>query len=151
LRIVYNNPLTLIVAGLRAVRPRGRLPRPPSAKALLEELSKLPVSTWRYKWEDPEIRHLGPMAQDFGAAFGLGENERWINTTDANGVSFVAIQELVRRLKRLEAQFELLRAETARLPRAQGAIGDNDDHRTGMPPGLEDQSEEPRDPNTRRL
>ena len=34
----------------------------------------MPVSTWSYQAQGTGIRHLGPTAQDFRAAFGLGEN-----------------------------------------------------------------------------
>ncbi len=50
------------------------------------------------------MRHLGPMAQDFMVAFGLGDDDRKINFLDANGVVMVAIQALYRRVVRLESQ-----------------------------------------------
>ncbi len=71
-------------------------------------------------WEDPDVRHLGPMAQDFAAAFGLGENERWIDTIDADGVNMVAIQELTRRLRALEARLAQLEANTSERQSATG-------------------------------
>jgi capsule polysaccharide export protein KpsE/RkpR len=52
-----------------------------------------------------EGRHVGPMAQDFHAAFGLnGADDTHINLADAAGVSLVAIQELNKRLKEKDAQ-----------------------------------------------
>ena len=57
------------------------------------------------------MRHLGPMAQDFKAAFGLGESDKMINIVDANGVLMVAVQALYRRVQALEAEVEALRAE----------------------------------------
>ena len=48
------------------------------------------------------------MAQDFAAAFGLGENERWIDTIDADGVNMVAIQELARRVRAIERRLDRL-------------------------------------------
>jgi hypothetical protein len=61
---------------------------------VLEQVVQMPVSTWNYIGEADGIRHLGPMAQDFYAAFGLGDSERYINTLDANGVALTAIQGL---------------------------------------------------------
>jgi len=61
---------------------------------ILERVAGLPVSTWRYSWEPPEVRHLGPMAQDWAAAFGLGMNDTTIAGVDANGVALVSIQAL---------------------------------------------------------
>ncbi len=69
---------------------------PVDRQALLTRLSNLPIHTWNYKTQDPSIRHLGPTAQDFRAAFGLGEDERHINTVDADGVALASIQELHR-------------------------------------------------------
>ena len=49
------------------------------------------------------------MAQDFAAAFGLGNDDRRINMVDANGVVMVAIQALYRRLLTLEAEVAALK------------------------------------------
>ena len=64
----------------------------------------MPISTWNYKSDPPSVRHLGPMAQDFMAAFGLGSDDKVINLVDANGVVMVSIQALHRRLRDLEAE-----------------------------------------------
>jgi len=77
---------------------------------VLEKLAALPVSTWNYQWDPPTTRHLGPMAQDFMAAFGLGDDDTVINLIDANGVNVVAIQALYRKLQALEARVAELEA-----------------------------------------
>lgn len=61
---------------------------------VLESLIAMPVSTWNYISQDDSIRHIGVMAQDFYAAFGVGEDDRHISTIDADGVAFAAIQGL---------------------------------------------------------
>jgi len=61
---------------------------------VLEQVARLPISTWRYRREAPQVRHLGPMAQDWAATFGLGENDTAIAGVDANGVALVSIQAL---------------------------------------------------------
>lgn len=71
---------------------------------ILDALTRLSVSTWRYDTEPEDVRHLGPMAQDFRAAFGLGSSDTVIVTVDALGVLFVAVQALARRVARLEGQ-----------------------------------------------
>jgi hypothetical protein len=81
---------------------------------VLERLANLPISSWRYKWEPAGIRHLGPMAQDFQAAFGLGDDDRTIGHVDANGVNMVAIQALYRRLAALEQEVAELREALGR-------------------------------------
>jgi hypothetical protein len=62
-------------------------------EAILTKLAALPVSTWKYNSEG-SIRHIGPMAQDFRAAFGLGEDDKMIATVDEEGVALAAIQAL---------------------------------------------------------
>jgi hypothetical protein len=76
---------------------------------VLEKLASLPISSWNYKGDDPSVRHLGPMAQDFAKAFGLGADERLISSIDAQGVVMVAIQALYRRVQQLESEIAELR------------------------------------------
>jgi hypothetical protein len=83
---------------------------PINGQELLEQLAALPISTWSYVFDAASARHLGPMAQDFAAAFGLGDDERVINLVDANGVAMVAIQALYRRVVALEAEIAALKA-----------------------------------------
>jgi hypothetical protein len=64
------------------------------SRAVLAKVAALPMSTWNYKTEDGGIRHMGPMGQDFHAAFGLGRDEKHITTVDADGVALAAIQGL---------------------------------------------------------
>ena len=64
----------------------------------------MPVSTWRFKTEDDSIRHIGPMAQDFMAAFGYGVNDTHITSTDADGVALAAIQGLNEKLEAKSAE-----------------------------------------------
>jgi hypothetical protein len=71
---------------------------------ILSLLAGLPIQTWNYTAQDPAIRHLGPTAQDFHAAFGLGENDTTISTVDAQGVAFAAIQGLYQLAQAQDAQ-----------------------------------------------
>ncbi|MET9673519.1 tail fiber domain-containing protein [Streptomyces sp. NPDC006482] len=84
---------------------------PVNGHQVLEQVVRLPVSTWRYHWDPPHVRHLGPMAQDWWKAFGVGENDRTICCTDANGVALVAIQALHRELTELRDEVAALRAQ----------------------------------------
>ena len=68
----------------------------------------LPITEWSYLAEDPSVRHLGPMAQDFKQAFGLGYDDTTIFPLDASGVAMVAIQAL-------HAENAALRERLARL------------------------------------
>lgn len=90
--------------------------------ALLEKLAAMPVATWKYKTQDDAIRHLGPTAQDFHAAFGLGEDDKHISTVDAEGVALAGIQALYAEMKQSLAEkdreIEDLRNRLARLEQA---------------------------------
>ena len=65
------------------------------------------------------VRHLGPMAQDFKAAFGLGNDEKMIGYLDENGVALAAIQGLNEKVEgrrqKEQNQIEELKAENAEL------------------------------------
>ena len=91
-------------------------PVPVNGYEILEKLAALPISTWNYIADDDSVRHLGPMAQDFAAAFGLGESDKVINMVDANGVVMVAIQALYRKVQVLEAEVAALRAQLGAAP-----------------------------------
>jgi hypothetical protein len=60
------------------------------------------------------VRHVGPRAQDFAAAFGVGEDDRHIHVVDASGVALAAIQALAARLAEAEANIAELQAELER-------------------------------------
>lgn len=74
--------------GFEAIEPRD----------VLREVAGLPVRTWAYEAE-PGVRHIGPTAQDFRRAFGLGADERHIASIDADGVALAAIKGLARELR----------------------------------------------------
>jgi hypothetical protein len=63
---------------------------------LLERLGRIPIQSWNYQTQENSIRHIGPMAQDFYGAFGVGEDDRYINSVDADGVALAAAQQLYR-------------------------------------------------------
>jgi uncharacterized small protein (DUF1192 family) len=88
---------------------------PVSVAEVLERVAAVPVSVWTYGFDHRSVRHMGPMAQDFTAAFGLGSTDRRIDMVDANGVALASIQALYHRITALEAEVSRLRAaqETA--------------------------------------
>ncbi|SDJ62587.1 Chaperone of endosialidase [Lentzea albidocapillata subsp. violacea] len=92
------------------------------SSAILEKVGTLPISTWRYRWEPNHIRHLGPMAQDWNATFGLGDGTTVIGCMDVNGVTLASIQVLHRQLGELRAEIAQLRSEVRRaLPASHGS------------------------------
>ncbi|WP_327673239.1 tail fiber domain-containing protein [Kitasatospora sp. NBC_00458] len=76
---------------------------------VLETVAALPVSTWRYVWEPADVRHLGPMAQDWHAAFGFDHDDTRIPVVDGLGVALVCIQALNRRVDELTVELGRLR------------------------------------------
>lgn len=67
---------------------------PADVRDVLKKVVMLPMNTWQYKTQEAKYRHMGPMAQDFYAAFHLGESDKGIDTVDADGVALAAIQGL---------------------------------------------------------
>ena len=88
---------------------------PVDARAVLERVIDIPVSTWNYKEQSDSIRHMGPMAQDFYAAFGLGLGEMTIDTIDPDGVALAAIQGLRALVKENEERLAEKDTEIAEL------------------------------------
>ena len=66
---------------------------------VLRRVVGLPVQTWSYTNEQPDVRHMGPMAQDFRDAFKLGDNDKLIGYLDETGVALAAIQGLNQKLQ----------------------------------------------------
>ncbi len=88
---------------------------PVDADRVLQKLASLPIGAWSYKRDPAGVRHVGPMAQAFHAAFGLGANDVTIATVDADGVNMLAIQALERRTVALRKQVEAEQAQGATL------------------------------------
>jgi hypothetical protein len=71
--------------------------------AILAKVASLPVSEWSYAAQGIGVRHMGPMAQDFRATFGVGEDDRHIAAVDEGGVALAAIKGLAARTSRENA------------------------------------------------
>lgn len=95
---------------------------PVDTQSVLEAVRRLPLSTWRYRDEPGRVRHLGPMAQDFRAAFGLGDDDRSYHAVDAHGVSLAAIQALSHLLEADEQRISALQQENRTLERRLRAL-----------------------------
>ncbi len=78
---------------------------------ILNRLAEMPITTWSYKADGKQVRHIGPMAQDFSTAFGVGADDKHIHTIDANGVAFASIQALYQMIQERDGQIAELRAE----------------------------------------
>jgi hypothetical protein len=98
-------------------------------REILARLVAMPVASWNYRSQDPSVRHIGPIAQDFKAAFDVGEDEKHISTIDQSGVALAAIQglnavvkEKEERIQSLESDMRELREQMNRLLRAQASL-----------------------------
>jgi hypothetical protein len=88
---------------------------PIDTAAVLDKVAALPITTWRFKADGGRSRHLGPVAQDFHAAFGLGSDDKHIATVDADGVALAAIQAL-------KAENDALKKQNAAILRRLDAL-----------------------------
>ena len=78
---------------------------------VLNCLSRIPIETWNYTWDDPSVRHISPMAQDFFSTFSVGEDDKHIHPIDVSGVAFASIQALFQSLQQTRLELQTLRAE----------------------------------------
>ncbi len=60
----------------------------------LRRVVAMPITTWEYKAEASAARHMGPMAQDLYASFGLGDDDKHVTSIDEDGIAMAAIQGL---------------------------------------------------------
>jgi len=82
---------------------------PVDAGDILQKVAALPVSSWTYIHDaETGVRHIGPMAQDFYAAFGTGATNKGISTLDTSGVALAAIQAQQALIERLSARIQVL-------------------------------------------
>ncbi len=69
---------------------------------ILARLIAMPLTSWNAKGV-PEERHIGPIAEDWWAAFGLGPDDKHVGMTDLGGVALAAIKGLQAELAAREA------------------------------------------------
>ena len=95
---------------------------------ILQKVIELPVTSWRYKDDDVDSTHIGPVAEDFQRLFGLGDGKT-ISTVDLAGVALAAIQGLRSDLENRDRQIADL---TARLQAKDGQIANLKDSTTEL-------------------
>jgi len=76
--------------------------RPVDCVEVLNKVVDLPIQWWVYKGYD--VQHVGPMAQDFHAAFDVGRNKKGLDGADLDGIAFAAIQGLATENRKLKDQ-----------------------------------------------
>jgi hypothetical protein len=85
---------------------------------VLGKIASLSIQSWRYRTDSTGARHVGPTAQDFRAAFGLGDSDEAISLVDIDGINLLGVQALERRTRLLERENLELRARLERLEAA---------------------------------
>jgi hypothetical protein len=88
---------------------------PIDAETILDALLQIPISLWNFRGNDASIRNLGPMAQDWHAAFaplGLATaGETMISSGEAQNVALASIQALYAEIQAKDARIAELEAE----------------------------------------
>ena len=82
-----------------------------SGREVLDKVVEMPITRWKFKAEDDDVKHIGPVAQDFMASFGYGSSDKHITSTDADGVALAAIQGLNEKLEDTQTELANVRAE----------------------------------------
>jgi hypothetical protein len=99
---------------------------------ILSELAALPMASWRFTNDAAGVRHLGPMAQDFRATFGLGRDDKTIGYLDASGVALAAIQGLNQKVNEKDAEIQKLKQENETLEKRLGHLEQTLNSRIGV-------------------
>jgi len=106
-------------ASSRAVKTNIDPVDPGEALAGVEQLE---VATWEYENDDGEgagTTHIGPMAEEFHDAFDVGDSDKHINSINADGAAFAAIQGLSEKLdektEQIEEQQDRIEHQAARI------------------------------------
>jgi hypothetical protein len=84
-----------------------------SGEEVLTKLRNVPVTSWNYIAEGKQVRHIGPMAEDFYEAFGLGTSNAAIGVQDLTGVTLAATKALDERTTELQQKTVELEKKTA--------------------------------------
>ena len=92
-------------------------------REVLSKVAGLSILTWSFK-DNAAIRHMGPTAQDFYAAFGLGQDDKTISTIDLDGVALASIQGLYGLVQEKDAEIAAMEAEIAALKAENAKLND---------------------------
>jgi hypothetical protein len=96
---------------------------PADGRLLLAKLEKMPISSWNYRGAPASERHLGPVAEDFHAAFGLGRSDRYIAPTDEAGIALATVKALQQELHARDAELAHLREQMRALEQRLDRLG----------------------------
>lgn len=83
---------------------------PLDPRTVLAEVAELPVMVWNFKEDENDTRHVGPTAEDFYGAFGLGKTDKYISDGDTTGIALLAIQGLHAEVQEKNQEIDELKA-----------------------------------------
>ncbi len=92
---------------------------------ILQGIEMLEITSWNYKTQSPDIKHIGPMAQDFYKLFNFGESDTTITSIDIDGINLIALQTLALKTKELQKsadEIEKLKIQIANFEREKIAL-----------------------------
>lgn len=89
---------------------------PVTNERVLQGVRALPIAEWQYK--NDAAKHVGPMAEDFYQAFGLGTDDKHIAPADLAGVALASTKALTQTVDTLRAENAELKRRLERLERA---------------------------------
>jgi hypothetical protein len=88
-----------------------------SDQQVLQELIRMPIQSWSYRLDSTRTRHIGPTAQDFKAAFRIGNSSKMISLLDEGGVALASVKGLYQLVERQQSEIASLQGEVKRLER----------------------------------
>lgn len=91
-------------------------------ETLLAQIRSVPLNTWNLIDEEGKPLHMGPFAEDFHAAFGLGDTDHAIGHQDIDGVNFGGVKALEKRTAALREENGRLRADNVALREEVNAL-----------------------------
>lgn len=91
---------------------------------VLTRLAEMPVSTWTFSADRQKTQHMGPTAEDFFEAYGLGGSNKSVALQDLSGVALAATKALERRTRELDARTRELDDRTRELEDLKKTVSD---------------------------
>ena len=116
-QVIFTGPFA--VGSSRTIKHAFATVKP---RDVLEDLLKLEVSEWSYNSEDASVRHMGPFAEDFGALFELGTDDKHVSPADMSGVAFAAIQGLHQIVQERDSQIEEMNRSHSKAIQSQSTL-----------------------------
>lgn len=99
------------------------------AEEVLDKVSRLELTRWQYRADASGARHIGPMAEDFHLAFGLGRDDKHIAPGDIAGIAVLSVQALRQKVVDQQAEIEWLRGQghemSQRLERLEALLAED--------------------------